>query len=330
MEKYATKYNKQAVLLVNLGSPDKPDKQAVKKYLRQFLSDKRVIEVNPIIWRIILNGIILPIRSKKTADLYNQIWFYDKNASPLIYYTQKQSELLSDQLSENIIVDFAMRYGKPSIKNRIKKLQEKGVTNIVVLPMYPQYSATTVASIYDEIYRILKSLRWQPNIIGVPPYYANSNYINAVVKSIQNHIVSLNFKPDVIIASFHGIPQKYFDKGDPYYCHCHKSFSLIKAEIKKVLDLEVKLSFQSRFGPKKWLQPYTTDVLEECAKNGKRNIVIVAPGFPSDCLETLEEINVREKHNFLEKGGKNFSLVPCLNDTKEHINMLYSLSAKYL
>ncbi|MDC0534486.1 ferrochelatase [Francisellaceae bacterium] len=330
MKEYLNKYNKTGILLINLGSPDEPDAKHVKKYLKQFLSDKRVIEANRFIWSIILNGIILPIRSSKTAALYKTVWMQDINKSPLVHYTEQQSIKLNNQFDDNVFVDYAMRYGNPSIESKINHLQDNGVTNIIILPMYPQYSSTTIATVYDEIYRILLNKRWQPNILGIKPYYDNDQYITLLFNSIKNHLSKIDFKPDVILTSFHGIPQMYFDKGDPYYCHCHKTFRLLQEKVKQELDIDVRLCFQSRFGPKKWLQPYTSDVLEACVKENKKQVVVIAPGFPADCLETLEEIKEREKETFIEKGGEKFSFVPCLNADKDHVSFLKNLVEKHI
>lgn len=330
MENYAKHYCKKGVLLVNLGSPEAPEKKAVKRYLKEFLSDRRVIEANPIVWWLILNGIILPIRSPKTAKLYQKIWFNKENASPLIYYTKHQAALLQQQVDDNVVVDYAMRYGKPAISDTIQSLCQAGVTELVVLPLYPQYSATTVASVYDEVFRVLQNFRWQPNLISVKPYYDHPAYINVLADSIKSHLNMLSFKPDVILTSFHGIPKAYFDKGDPYYCHCHKTYRLLKEKLQQSLDIQVDLAFQSRFGPKAWLQPYTSDKLSEYAASDKKNVVAIAPGFPSDCLETLEEIQQQERENFLKQGGQHFSFVPCLNDAPEHIDMLLQVVKPYL
>ena len=323
MKEYNNKYNKKALLIINLGSPDSPTPKDVKVYLREFLSDTRVIEANPITWRTILNLFVLPIRSKKTAHNYQTIWNNEKNGSPLTINTRELAEKLNIVL-DNYIVDFAMRYGNPSIESKIKLLQNQGVTDITILPLYPQYSATTTATVYDKIYQILSKLRWQPNIKGIQPYYDNKNYIQTIAKQIDDF---LRNKPntDTILFSFHGIPKDYFDKGDPYYCHCHKTYRLVKESLQeKYKNIDFKLSFQSRFGPKKWLEPYTTNVLTELGKLNK-NIAVIAPGFSADCLETLEELAIGEKENFLKAGGKSFDLIPCLNSSDEHVTMIKNI-----
>ena len=325
MKKLSEKYNKTGILLVNLGTPDSPSVPAVKKYLREFLSDKRVIELNTILWTFILNCIVLPVRSPKTAKLYRDIWRKKDNLSPLFYYTKRQAELLCQSVPDHILVDFAMRYGNPSIESKLKALHEQGATEIKILPLYPQYSSTTTATVYDETYRILSKMRWQPNIIGIKPYYDHPDYIQLLKKQVLTHTKSLHFTPDVLVVSFHGIPQCYFEKGDPYYCHCHKTYRLLKESLEGEFPGEIILSFQSRFGRKKWLEPYTADILKQCAKGKAQNVMVIAPGFSSDCLETLEELAVTERDAFIRKGGKKYTVVPCLNDSIEHIEFLKNL-----
>ena len=322
------KFGKTGVLIVNLGTPDSTDWLDIRKYLKEFLSDKRVIEVNPIIWQFILNVFILTFRPSKTAKAYKEIWMKDENMSPLLYYTQKQSEKISSSISkENLLIDFAMRYGNPSIKSKIYKLQQQGCENLVILPLYPQYAAATTATVCDEVYRTLMQMRWQPSLKIIPHYESDSLYIDALVKSINKKINEINWKPDVIIASYHGIPKKYFDKGDPYHCYCHKTTRLIS---EKFNSIEIKTTFQSRFGPQKWLQPYTDKTLESLPKDGKKNILTICPGFASDCVETLEEILIQVKESFLSSGGENFDMIPCLNDNNDHITLLKSLIEKNL
>ncbi len=319
-------YGKTGVLIVNLGTPDSTDWLDIRKYLKEFLSDNRVIEVNPVIWQLILNLFILTFRPSKTAKAYKEIWMKDENMSPLLYYTQKQSEKISNSLlRENLLIDFAMRYGNPSIKSKIYKLQEQGCENLVILPLYPQYAAATTATVCDEVYRTLMQMRWQPSLKIIPHYESDSLYIHALVKSINKKINEINWKPDLIIASYHGIPKKYFDKGDPYHCYCHKTTRLIS---EKFNSIDIKTTFQSRFGPQEWLQPYTDKTLESLPKEGKKNILTICPGFASDCVETLEEILIQGKESFLSSGGENFDMIPCLNDNDDHITLLKSLIEK--
>jgi ferrochelatase len=317
------KFGKTGVLLVNLGTPDSTKWLDIRKYLKEFLSDRRVIEVNPVLWQIILNLFILTFRPSKTAKAYKEIWMKEQNISPLLYYTQQQTKKVSKILSnENLIIDFAMRYGNPSIKSKISKLHSQGCENLVVLPLYPQYAAATTATVCDEVYRTLMKMRWQPSLKIIPHYESDPLYIDALVNSINKKISEINWKPDLIIASYHGIPKKYFDKGDPYHCYCHKTTRLISEKFKSI---EIKTTFQSRFGPQEWLQPYTDKTLEILPKEGKKNILLISPGFSSDCVETLEEILIQGKESFINSGGENFDMVPCLNDNDDHILMINSL-----
>ncbi len=320
------KFGKTGVLVINLGTPDSTSWFDIRKYLKEFLSDRRVIEVNPIIWQIILNLFILNLRPSKTAKAYKEIWMKDKNISPLLYYTQKQAEKLSKSITkENVIIDFAMRYGNPSIKNKINELHSKGCENLIILPLYPQYAAATTATVCDEVYRVLMKMRWQPSLKIISHYESNPLYVNALVNSINKKIAEIDWKPDLILASYHGIPKKYFDKGDPYHCYCHKTTRLIS---EKLNSPEIKTTFQSRFGPQQWLQPYTDKTLENLPKEGVKNVLTICPGFSSDCVETLEEILIQGKESFINSGGKNFDMVPCLNDNEDHILLLKSLIQK--
>ena len=322
------KFGKTGVLLVNLGTPDSTSWLDIRKYLKEFLSDRRVIEVNPIIWQIILNVFILTFRPSKTAKAYKEIWMNDINMSPLKYYTETQTKKLGDKMSTNtIMVDYAMRYGNPSIDSKIKKLQEEGCENLVVLPLYPQYAAATTATVCDEVYRSLMKMRWQPSLQIIPHYESDPLYIEALVNSINKKISEINWKPDLIVASYHGIPKKYFDKGDPYQCYCQKTSRLISEKFTKI---PITTTFQSRFGPQEWLKPYTDKTFEKLPTEGNKNILVICPGFSSDCVETLEEILIQGKESFLEAGGENFDLIPCLNDNDDHINLFKSLVSKYI
>ena len=320
------RFGKTGVLIINLGTPDSTKWLDIRKYLKEFLSDRRVIEVNPILWQLILNIIILNLRPSKTAKAYKEIWMKDINMSPLLYYTQKQAEKVSNSISnEKLIVDFAMRYGNPSIKSKIKKLHEKGCENLVILPLYPQYAAATTATVCDEVYRTLMNMRWQPSLQIIPHYESHPLYIEALVNSINKKISEINWRPDLILASYHGIPKKYFDKGDPYHCYCHKTTRLIS---EKINDIEIKTTFQSRFGPQEWLQPYTDKTLEKLPMEGKKNVLAICPGFSSDCVETLEEILIQGKESFMESGGENFEMISCLNDNDDHIKLISNLILK--
>ena len=322
------KFGKTGILLVNLGTPDSTSWWDIRKYLKEFLSDRRVIEVNPIIWKIILNLFILNLRPSKTAKAYKEIWMENEDMSPLRYYTILQTKKLLDRIKdEDLIVDYAMRYGNPSIKSKIHKLHGVGCERLIVLPLYPQYAAATTATVCDEVYRVLMNMRWQPSLQIIPHYESEPLYIDALVKSIKLKISEIKWKPDLILASYHGIPQKYFDKGDPYQCYCQKTSRLITENFK---EINIKTTFQSRFGPQAWLQPYTDKTLENLPKEGKKNVLVICPGFSSDCVETLEEILIQGKENFISSGGKNFDLVPCLNDNDDHISLLEHLIRKAL
>ncbi len=320
------KYGKTGILLVNLGTPNSTSWFDIRKYLQEFLSDRRVIEVNPFLWKIILNLFILNFRPSKTAKAYKKIWMKNENMSPLRYYTQMQTKKLNEKIkSKKIIIDYAMRYGDPSINSKMRNLQSEGCENIVILPLYPQYAAATTATVCDEVYRTLMKMRWQPSLQIIPHYESEPLYIDALVKSLNKKISEISWKPDFIIASYHGIPKKYFEKGDPYHCYCQKTTRLLS---EKFTSIEIKTTFQSRFGPQEWLQPYTDKTFESLAKEGKKNILVICPGFSSDCVETLEEILIQGKETFINCGGKNFDLVPCLNDNIDHINLLEHLINK--
>tara|TARA_Y100000741_G_scaffold345561_1_gene311092 strand:- start:1479 stop:2471 length:993 start_codon:yes stop_codon:yes gene_type:complete len=322
------KFGKTGVLLINLGTPNSTSWLDIRRYLKEFLSDRRVIEVNPIIWKIILNVFILTFRPSKTAKAYKEIWMNDINMSPLRYYTKQQAEKLSQKLNNtDIIVDYAMRYGDPSIFSKMKLLQKNGCENIVVLPLYPQYAAATTATVCDEVYRSLMQMRWQPSLQIIPHYESEPMYINALINSIKKKISEIKWKPDLILASYHGIPKRYFEKGDPYHCYCQKTSRLISEQFK---DVELITTFQSRFGPQEWLQPYTDRTLEKLPSDGKKNILVICPGFSSDCVETLEEISIQGKEIFLSSGGNNFETIPCLNDSEDHMILIDHLVKKYI
>ena len=322
-------YGKTGVLLVNLGTPNSTSWLDIRKYLKEFLSDRRVIEVNPIVWKIILNLFILTFRPGKTAKAYKKIWMKKEDMSPLRYFTIMQTKKLVDRIgSEKLILDFAMRYGDPSIKSKIEKLKDAGCENIIVLPLYPQYAAATTATVCDEVYRSLMKMRWQPSLQIIPHYESEQLYIEALVNSLNKKISEISWKPDLIIASYHGIPKKYFDKGDPYQCYCQKTSRLITEKFNN--KIPIKTTFQSRFGPQEWLQPYTDKTFKALPKEGTKNILVICPGFSSDCVETLEEILIQGKESFIDAGGKNFDLVPCLNDNEDHIDLFQHLINRYL
>ena len=322
------KFGKTGVLLINLGTPDSTSWWDIRKYLKEFLSDRRVIEVNPILWKVILNLFILTFRPSKTAHAYRKIWRKESNESPLLYFTREQAHKLKAVMeNEKIIVDFAMRYGNPSINSKLDMLKEKGCEKIIILPLYPQYAGATTATVCDEVYRSLMKMRWQPSLQIIPHYESEPIYIQALINSIEKKIQEINWKPDLIISSYHGIPKSYFDKGDPYHCYCHKTTRLMKEKFSKI---EIQTTFQSRFGPQEWLTPYTDKTLESLPSKNIKNLLVICPGFASDCVETLEEINIQGRESFLKNGGKNFDLIPCLNDNPDHISLFSALVKSYL
>ncbi len=326
------KEEKVALLLLNLGTPDATDYWSMRRYLSEFLSDRRIIELNPWLWQLILQGPILTFRPKKSGEAYKAIWNKEKNESPLRTVTRSQCEALAAQIKvkyPNLIVDWAMRYGNPSTKSKIRELHELGCTKIVLFPLYPQYSAATTATACDQAYRQLMEERWQASVRTIPAYFEDPSYIAAIGDSIRSHIQTLDWEPDVVLTSFHGLPKEYLEKGDPYHCQCAKTSRLVR-EYLRWDHSKLQLTFQSRFGPKEWLQPYTDKTVEALAKDGVKNIAIVAPGFSADCVETLEEINQEVRDVFIENGGKNFSYIPCLNDSTDHINLLENLALREL
>ena len=324
------KHGKKGVLLVNLGTPDSLKLWDIRKYLAEFLSDKRVIEVPSVIWQPILQGIILNTRPFKTRRAYAKIWRQETDESPLRYYTRRQAELLNNQIDDDdILVTYAMRYGSPSIKKMLTHLQKAGCESIVVLPLYPQYCAATTATVCDEVFRVLMKMRWQPQVQIVPRYYDHPAYIKAIVNQLERDLERLEFKPQQVVLSYHGVPKTYLQKGDPYHCQCHVTTRLIKEQWPyKAIPIET--TFQSRFGPTEWLQPYTDKTLEALPSMGVTRIMMATPGFSSDCVETLEEIAIEGKATFKEATGSDFHMVSCLNDSPAHIRMIHTLIKPYL
>ena len=316
-------FGKTGILLINLGTPDSTSWWDIRKYLKEFLSDRRVIEVNPIIWQIILNLFILTFRPSKTAKAYKEIWMKDVNKSPLRFYTEMQAKKLGERIkNENLFVDFAMRYGNPSIKSKIEAMQKEGCEKLIILPLYPQYASPTTGTVCDEVFRVLMKMRWQPALQVIPHYESEPLYIDALVNSINKKLKNIDWTPDLIVASYHGIPIKYFNKGDPYHCYCQKTTRLISEKFKQI---KIITTFQSRFGPQEWLQPYTDKTLEKLPKEGNKKVLVISPGFASDCVETLEEISIQGKESFEKSGGDKFEFIPCLNDSDDHIFLLKSL-----
>ena len=312
------------VLLSNLGTPDKPQRKELRVYLKEFLSDPRVIETPKLIWQVILNGIILNTRPQKSAKNYQKVW--TDEGSPLLVILNKQKKLTQDLLGkENLELEFAvgMRYGNPSIEKGLEELREKNCNKIIVLPMYPHYCAATTGSTFDAVTNTMQKWRWVPSLRFISTYHDHPDYIKALVNSIQKHWDE-HGKPDKILFSYHGIPKKYFTKGDPYHCLCSKTTRLVREQM-GLSDEIAMTTFQSRFGPQEWLQPYTDKTVEKLAKDKVEHLQIVAPGFSADCLETIEELDGENREIFEKHGGKKFSYIPCLNDQSDHINLIGAL-----
>jgi protoporphyrin/coproporphyrin ferrochelatase len=323
---------KIGVLLVNLGTPDAADAAAVRRYLKEFLTDPRVIENQGPLWDIVLNGIILRIRPRRKARDYAKIWNREKNESPLKTITRSQAEKLGRMLEpfgSHILVDWAMRYGNPSIAARLGELVAQGCERILILPLYPQYCAATTATVGDEVFRVLTRMRYQPAVRFAPPYYNDALYIDALASSSRAAVSGLGFEPDVILASFHGIPQAYVDKGDPYYVHCIETMRLLRGKL-ALDETKLLLTFQSRFGRAQWLEPATDQTVKQLAQKGVKNIAVITPGFSADCLETLEEIAVENAHIFKRHGGANFAAIPCLNDSPPGMQVIAQIVEREL
>jgi ferrochelatase len=321
---------KIGVLIVALGTPDGTDYWSMRRYLKQFLSDRRVIETPRWLWWPILNLIILTTRPGRKGKDYASIWNKERDEGPLRTITRSQSEKLAARLdSGQVIVDWAMRYGNPSIGDRLDALQAAGCERILVFPLYPQYAAATTATVNDAVFDHLKTRRWQVAIRTVPPYHDDPVYIDAIARTLQASLAGLDWEPEVVLASFHGIPKSYFEKGDPYHCQCAKTARLVR-EVAGFDRETLKLTFQSRFGPAEWLQPYTDKTVEALAKSGVKRMAVITPGFTSDCLETLEEIGVENAEIFHHAGGDKFHAVPCLNDSDEGMDVLEAVVRREL
>jgi ferrochelatase len=307
---------KIGVLLVNLGTPDAPTKSAVKRYLKQFLSDRRVVEIPQIIWQPILRGIILNTRPRKSAQAYAKVWT-DKG-SPLAFFTAGQAAALQARMGESADVRYAMRYGNPSVADQLAAMKKAGCNRILIAPMYPQYSGATTGTVLDEAYATLTAMRWHPAIRTLPAYHDDTAYIDALKTSIEASLAGLDFEPDAIVISFHGMPERTLQLGDPYHCHCQKTARLLS----EAMGRELVVSFQSRFGRAKWLEPATDDTLMRLARDGTKKVAIFAPGFSVDCLETLEELAMQGHEQFEEAGGTHYAYMPCLNDSDVGMDMV--------
>jgi ferrochelatase len=331
MPQVAATQGRVGVLLVNLGTPDTADARGVRVYLREFLSDPRVIENQGLVWKLVLNGIILRVRPAKKAKDYLKIWNNEQNESPLKTITRAQSDKLAATIADHdhVEVDWAMRYGNPSIRSGLDGLVAKGCDRILVVPLYPQYSAATTATVFDRVAEVLLGMRAQPTVRFTPPYYVEPTYIEALARSVEAQLATLPFTPEVIVASFHGMPQKYVDKGDPYQSHCVATVDALRKRL-NLDDNRLILTFQSRFGYDPWLQPYTDKTMERLAKEGVKRIAVITPGFSADCLETLEEIAQENAEIFRRAGGEQFSFIPSLNDSSGGMDVIRQLVLREL
>jgi ferrochelatase len=318
------------VLLLNLGTPDGTDAASVRRYLKEFLSDKRVIEKNSLGWKIILNGFILRFRPRRKGKDYATIWNNELNESPLKTITRAQADKLSTALAgQNVVVEWAMRYGNPSTASGLRALAEAGCDRILLIPLYPQYAAATTATACDQVFRVLMRMRAQPTLRVAAPYYKDPVYIDALAASLRDELGKLSFTPDVILASFHGIPRDYAAKGDPYPQHCEETVRLLREKL-GMDDEQLRLTYQSRFGRDRWLEPYTDKTVKELARSGVKNLAVITPGFSADCLETLEEIASENGHIFKRYKGENFAAIPCLNDSADGMRLLEHLARREL
>jgi ferrochelatase len=320
------------VLLVNLGTPDATDAASVRRYLREFLHDRRVIEEDTLLWKLVLNAIILPLRPRRKGLDYEKIWNREKYESPLKTVTRSQADKLAAALARTgrtIVVDWAMRYGNPSMRSRLAALAAQGCARVLVVPLYPQYAAATSATVCDEAFRALMDMRWQPALRVAPPWFDDPVYIEALAASVEGRLQALPFAPDVILASFHGIPQSYADRGDPYAGHCAETTRLLRERL-RLDDGRLMMTFQSRFGRAEWLKPYTDMTVRELAACGVKNLAVVMPGFAADCLETLEEIAHENAGYFRAGGGENFAAIPCLNDSEAGMQVIETVVLREL
>ena len=326
----AVRSGRIGVLLMNLGTPEATDYWSMRRYLKEFLSDRRVIEVSRLIWWPLLNGIILTTRPGRKGRDYASIWNNEKNEGPLKTITRGQAEKLAAVMDDpRVSVDWAMRYGSPPVAERLKALLDQGCDRILLVPMYPQYAAATSATACDQAFRALMDMRWQPAVRVAPPYHDDPVYIEALAASIRQSLAALPFEPEVVLASFHGVPKSYLLKGDPYHCHCAKTWRLL-CDALGMGPERLRLSFQSRFGNEEWLRPYTDETVSALAEGGVKRLAIVAPGFSADCLETLEELDVENREIFMHAGGEQFAYLPCLNDSEAGMRVIEAVVRREL
>lgn len=328
----AVRIGRIGVLLVNLGTPDSTSVPDIRRYLAEFLSDRRVIDVNPLLWKLALHGVILRTRPAKAAEAYRAIWLAETDESPLRYHTRATAEALQARLDPGagtVLVDWAMRYGDPAIRGRLAALQDQGCDRILMLPLYPQYAAATTGTVVDEVARHLLDVRWQPAVRTVPAFHDDPAYIEAVAAGIRAHLGTLDWEPEVILASFHGLPRRYLTLGDPYHCHCAKTARLLRERL-GLDDGGLRLTFQSRFGREEWLRPYTDETVVALAASGVKRLAVAMPGFVADCVETLEEIAIQAREAFERAGGTHFAAIPCLNASADAITLYETLVRREL
>ena len=324
---------KVGILFANLGTPDGTDYWSVRRYLSEFLSDKRVIKAASWKWQPILQGIVLTFRPQKSGAAYKTIWNEEKNESPLLTITRDQTDAMRNRLQaaygDDVMVEFCMRYGNPSVQSRIEKMVEAGCQKIVYFPLYPHYSGSTWATANDQLFRALMKQEWQPAVRIVSPYFDRPDYIDCLASSVEQAYAAKEQAPEVLVCSYHGLPESYLTDGDPYHCHCQKTTRLLREKLgwdqSKIVN-----TFQSRFGPAKWLRPYTVEEVARLAGNGVKRIAVIAPAFSADCIETLEEINEEIKESFLHAGGEEFTYIPCLNDSPAHLDVLQTIIGENL
>ncbi|MHA7870988.1 MAG: ferrochelatase [Hyphococcus sp.] len=323
----AVKFGRIGVLLVNLGTPDAPTAPAVRRYLAQFLSDRRIVDLPRALWLPVLHGVILNTRPPSTARNYAKIWRQESDESPLRFHTRMQADKFADRAGPDITVDWAMRYGAPSIPERMQAMMDMGCDRILVMPLYPQYSATTTASVTDAVFDAAKNMRWQPSLRFAPPFHDEPAYIDALAAVTRRRFEHLDWSPERVVISFHGLPQRYFDAGDPYHCHCVKTARLLRNAMGWTEEF-APIAFQSIFGREKWLEPATEDTIKSLADQGVKRLAVITPGFVADCIETLEEIGIAAHETFQEAGGDQFDAIPCLNSEPEMIDLIDTLARR--
>jgi ferrochelatase len=316
---------KVGVLLVNLGTPSALTYGAVRRYLEEFLNDRRVIELPRLVWWPILYLFVLTFRPARTKRAYASMWDYERDESPIRTHTREQAALLQERLGEDVHVDWAMRYGEPAIRHRLQAMKDAGCNRILLVPLYPQYAAATTATVVDEANRSLAKMRWQPSLRVAPPFFEQERFLEAIAGSIENHLSGLDWNPEEIVLSYHGLPKSYLLKGDPYHCQCVKTTRLVRDRLATSLRDKVRMTFQSRFGPEEWLQPYTDKTLEALAEDGTKRLAIAAPSFVSDCVETLEELAQEGRDDFMKAGGEQFTYIPCLNASEAMLDVLQTI-----